>query len=293
MVIFAVYLARIRVYADGDLALLHTGKITPLVTDFMYKRRVAEILLDLCLVTVAYYSAYRLRFEGPLFAENYWVFLDSLPIVLGCQLVALFVVGGYRGSWRHFGMMDAVVAAKGIVAGTIATELVLLYMFRFFNYSRAVFIIYAAILMLLHTASRGSFRLISEFVLRRRDTGQRLLIYGAGEGGAIAVRGLMTDPASQYRMLGFIDDDERKRGSRVMGYPVLGPYRGLVSFIESAAVERVVISTQAIPAGRVRELEQLCASHGVALSRLTVRLDHLVGVSNPDQAQAMDRELTA
>src|SRR5204863_402011 len=36
MVIFAVYLARIRVYADGDLAALRSGTITPLVTNFMY-----------------------------------------------------------------------------------------------------------------------------------------------------------------------------------------------------------------------------------------------------------------
>jgi UDP-GlcNAc:undecaprenyl-phosphate GlcNAc-1-phosphate transferase len=279
MVIFAVYLARIRTYADGELAVLHSGTITPLVTNFMYKRRVAEVLLDLCLIPLAYYSAYRLRFEGPLFATNYPQFIESLPVVLAGQLVALFVVGCYRGSWRHFGMMDAVVAAKGVVAGTVAIELVLLYLFRFDNYSRAVFIIYAAILMLLHTVSRASFRLISEFVRRRRNIGQRLLIYGAGAAGSIAVRELMGDPRSQYRMLGFIDDDEAKRGSRVQGYPVVSTYRGLVPLIEHGAVDRIVISTHAIPLSRVRELEQLCAASGVALSRLTLQLDHLVAVS--------------
>ena len=31
----------------------------------MYKRRVAEVLLDFCLVTLCYYAAYRLRFEDP------------------------------------------------------------------------------------------------------------------------------------------------------------------------------------------------------------------------------------
>ena len=279
MVIFAVYLARIRTYADDDLALLRNGRITPLVTDFMYKRRVAEVLLDFCLIPLAYYSAYRLRFEGPLFAANFPRFIESLPVVLAAQLVAFFVVGSYRGSWRYFGLMDAVVTAKGVLAGTIGTELLLLYLFPFGSYSRAVFIIYAAILMLLHTGSRASFRLISEFVRRRRDSGQRLLIYGAGEAGAIAVRGLMGQPGSQYRMLGFIDDDESKRGSRVLGYQVLSSYRGLVSLIERGAVDRVVISTQAVPASRVLELEHICAARGVDLSRLNVQLDHLVTVA--------------
>jgi UDP-GlcNAc:undecaprenyl-phosphate GlcNAc-1-phosphate transferase len=278
MVIFGVYLARIRTYADGELALLYSGKITPLVTTFMHKRRVAEVLLDLCLIPVAYYSAYRLRFEGPLFTANYPQFIESLPIVLACQLVALFAAGSYRGIWRHFGMMDAVVTAKGVVAGTVGIELVLLYLFRFDSYSRAVFVIYAAILMLLHTGSRASFRLISEFVRRRRDTGQRLLIYGAGEAGSIALREMMGHPLSQYRMLGFIDDDEAKRGTRVQGYPVLGTYRGLLPLIERGGVDQIVISTRAVPVSRVRELERLCAARGVALSRLSLELEHLVAI---------------
>src|SRR3989442_1290278 len=133
----------------------------------MYKRRVAEVLLDLCLIPLAYYSAYRLRFEGGLFATNYQFFLQSLPVVIAAQLLALFVVGGYRGTWRHFGMMDAVVFAKGVVLGTVAAQMAILYLSRFESYSRAVFVIDAALLLLLLSSSRASFRLVAEFILRR------------------------------------------------------------------------------------------------------------------------------
>jgi FlaA1/EpsC-like NDP-sugar epimerase len=142
-----------------------------------------------------------------------------------------------------------------------------------------VFIIYAAVLMLVVTGSRASFRLMSEFVRRRRETGQRLLIYGAGDGGSIAVRELMGNAVNQYRMLGFIDDDPGKRGSRVQGYPVLSGYSGLVSLVEGGAVDRIVLSTRAIVPARVQELEALCAKHGVALSRLSFHLEQLVAVS--------------
>jgi UDP-GlcNAc:undecaprenyl-phosphate GlcNAc-1-phosphate transferase len=236
-------------------------------------------MLDVCLVSLSYYAAYRLRFDGdqlPLYFDS---FLRSLPVALGVQMVAFFVVGVYRGVWRLFGLMDGVVAAKGVALGTVGIELVLLYLFRFESYSRGVFVIYAAILMLLQTGSRASFRLMSEFVQRRRGTGQRLLIYGAGLAGSIAVRELMGTPDSQYRMLGFIDDDAAKRGSRVQGYPVLSGYSGLRSLVEGGAVDRIVISTRSISMSRVRELEQLCAARGVALSRLNFQLEHLVAVS--------------
>jgi UDP-GlcNAc:undecaprenyl-phosphate GlcNAc-1-phosphate transferase len=175
--------------------------------------------------------------------------------------------------------MDAVVVAKGVVAGTVAVELTLLYLFRFQNYSRGVFIIYAALLMLVVTGSRASFRLISEFVRRRRHVGERLLIYGAGHMGSLAVRGMMASSNGPYRMLGFIDDDPTKRGSRVQGYPVLSGYAGLVSLVEGGAVDRVIISAQSIHGRRVQELETLCATHGVALSRLSFHLENLVAVS--------------
>jgi len=277
MAIFAVYLSHVRVYRGGDRLLLRSGTLTPFVVDFMYKRRVAEVMLDACLVSVAYYSAYRLRFDGEAIQLYFWNFLQSLPIVLGVQMVAFFIAGAYRGVWRLFSLMDAVVVAKGVMAGTVAIELALLYLFRFENYSRGVFIIYAALLMLVVTGSRASFRLMTEFVRRRRETGPRLLIYGAGDGGSIATRELMN--SGQFRMLGFIDDDPTKRGMRIQGYTVLGDYRTLLSLIEDGSVDRIVISTRSIRAGQLRDIESVCAQHGVALSRLHLQLEPLVAVS--------------
>ncbi len=279
MAIFAVYLSHVRVYQDTDRLLLRSGTLTPFVVNFMYKRRVAEVVLDACLVSVSYYSAYRLRFDGDAIQLYFRNFLQSLPIVLGAQMVAFFIVGVYRGVWRQFGLMDAVVVAKGVMAGTVAIELVLLYLFRFQDYSRGVFIIYGALLMLVVTGSRASFRLMSEFVRRRRQTGQRLVIYGAGHTGSLAVRELMANAINPYRMLGFIDDDPTKRGVRLQGYQVLSGYDGLVSLIEGGAVDRVIISTRAIHPVRVQELEALCARHGVTLSRLSFHLENLVAVS--------------
>ncbi len=278
MVIFAVYLSRVGVYQESDMLRLRAGKVTPFVVDLMYKRRIAEVILDVALVSLAYYAAYRLRFDDSAFSGYMQPFLQSLPIVIAIQMLASFAVGIYRGVWRLFSLMDAVVMAKGVALGTAGIVLTLLLLFRFDNYSRGVFVIYATLLLLIQLASRASFRLMSEFVHRRRSHGDRLVVYGAGEGGAIAARELLNreDP---YRLLGFIDDDHARHGVRIQGYPVLTDYDGLVSLIEGSAVDRVVISTRKIPLRRVRELEQLCAEHGVALSRLDFRLEHLVAVS--------------
>ena len=277
MIIFAAYLARVRVYDNQDSA-LQAGRITPFVVDLMYKRRVLEVMLDVCLVVLAYYSAYGLRFEGAEYSEFFPSFIQSLPLVLGVQIVVFFVVGVYRGVWRYFGLMDGVVLAKGVVAGTVVQVLLILYVYRFEHYSRGVFIIYAGTLMLFLAGSRASFRLISEFA-RRRRAGHRLIVYGAGDGGSLVVRELLNDNRVTYRMLGFIDDDPNKRRARVQGYPVLGGYDSLLSLVTGGAVDAVVISTRLLAVDRLRELEHVCAAHNVRLSRLHFRLEEMVAVS--------------
>jgi UDP-GlcNAc:undecaprenyl-phosphate GlcNAc-1-phosphate transferase len=275
MSLFAVYLARIRVYETGDPT-VNEGRVTPIAVEFMYKRRVAEILLDFCLIAVAYYFAYRLRFEDPYaFLDEFRNFVTSLPVVLASQLIAFFIVGIYRGVWRYFGMMDALTVVKGVVLGTLSAQLVILYVFHYFSYSRTVFIIYAVLLVGLVTLSRASFRLIGEFVLRQRSGGRRVLIYGAGDGAGLVVSQLR-DHEPTIKILGFIDQDPKITRMRVSGYPVLGDYRALEVLVSTASVDLVVITARLIDAQHLAQLEALCEQYGVSLARLHVGLEEIV-----------------
>jgi UDP-GlcNAc:undecaprenyl-phosphate/decaprenyl-phosphate GlcNAc-1-phosphate transferase len=238
---------------------------------------VAEVLLDLCLVPIAYYAAYRLRFEGPEeFTLNFPAFYRSLPLVLATQMTALLAVGIYRGVWRYFGLMDAIAVAKGVLLGAISAQLGLLYIFRFQGYSRTVFAIYGVILFIILMASRASFELIAELLHRNRAAATRVIVYGAGDGGSLAVRELLKAQGEQYRILGFIDDDAAKRRTRVQGFPVLGGYDSLVSLLLGDVVDTVVISARIMSLDRLRDLEALCAEHGVSLARFHVGLELIV-----------------
>jgi UDP-GlcNAc:undecaprenyl-phosphate GlcNAc-1-phosphate transferase len=274
MIVFAVYLGHVKVYEDAQPSLLKGNRVTPMLFQMMYKRRVAEVLLDLCLVTVAYYTAYRLRYEGARFITYFPIFLQSLPIVLGAQMVTFFVIGVYRPVWRYFGLMDAVAFAKSTAIGVLTTVAIIVYVYRFEEFSRAVFVIYAALLMLMTTGSRASFRLISEFARRRRD-GSRLIVYGAGDAGSLLVRELLTSETAKYALLGFADDDVRKYGVHVQGYPVLGSYAVLTSLITAGAVDAVIVAAQDMKADRMKELETLCRERSVRLSRLRFDVEEI------------------
>jgi hypothetical protein len=107
--------------------------------------------------------------------------------------------------------------------------------------------------------------LTSEFVQRQREAGQRLVIYGAGDRGSIAVRQLLNDPLSRYRIIGFVDDDARKRNVRVHGYRVIGGYDHLVGMIMAGEVDAVAIAQES---PSTQGLASLCARYGVVVQRV-------------------------
>jgi UDP-GlcNAc:undecaprenyl-phosphate/decaprenyl-phosphate GlcNAc-1-phosphate transferase len=290
MILFAAYLAGIRVYEESD-SRVKQGAFTPIVVEFMYKRRVAEVFLDFCLAALCYYTAYRLRFEDPEeFMKNFPTFRVSLPVVLASQMIAFFIVGVYRGVWRHFGLMDSIVIARGVLFGTVGAQLFILYVYHYFAYSRTVFAIYGILLLMAATLSRASFRIVAEFAQRQRQSGRRVVIYGAGDAGGLVIREVLSGDGD-VRLLGFVDDDPRKAGIRVMGYPVLGGYSALGVLVKAASVDAVVVSARNMSPERLNNLEVLCSNQGVQLSRLRVGLEPIVDEAPSSESRPHIRQI--
>ena len=126
------------------------------------------------------------------------------------------------------------------------------------------------------TLSRASFRLVGEFFQRQRQTGRRVAIYGTEDGGGLALSLLAQHGTEFLRVLGFIDDDPRRAGVRIGGYPVLGNFSALALLVSTRSVDLVVIASPQIVPERLHNLQALCREHAVSLSRIHVDLEEIV-----------------
>jgi len=280
MCLFAVYLARVRVYDEAP-SQGPSPAITVLTPEFTYKRRVAEVLLDFGLISLAYYGAYQLRFEGETYLKNAEQFYATLPTVLSVQLIAFFIVGVYRGSWHFFGLMDGVTIAAGVLLGTVTAPGLIHLLGSRDRYSLAVFLIYAVLLGGLVTASRASLRLMEEFVFRQRRTTRRALVYGAGENVAVALRELRDHGGASLRLVGFLEDDPRLTRMRVQGYPVLGTPEMLDRVITAHRIDTVVINRRSVDAAREAAITAVCRARGVSLLRLEISILEILPSAPP------------
>jgi UDP-GlcNAc:undecaprenyl-phosphate GlcNAc-1-phosphate transferase len=286
MGLFAVFLTRVHVYDDQ----VKRDAITPLLADFMYKRRVVEVVFDACAIAAAYYGAYRLRFTDPgQYLANAESFYDSLPVMLAAQLIAFFVVGVYRGTWHYFNWRDGVALLKGAALGTAAAQLLLLYVYGAATHPRAVFLIYFALALAITVIARVSFRGIVALARHERLM-RRVVIYGAGEHAALAVQELQQN-RGRIKLLGFVDDDPDAAQERLDDYTVLGDFEALIQLIASRAVDVVVLNREQIDDDRLSALETSCEDHDVTLLRLHVGIEELVSHHGASRAARLRAQL--
>ena len=272
IVFFWIYLARVKVYSEKSIVSGEiSGIVTPLLVDMTFRRRIFEVLLDLVLITVAYYTAYLLRFEGAI-GPNFNFFLHSLPIVIACQILFFYLFGIYRGVWENTSVRDLISYGKAITAGTILPILILLFVYRFYSFSRAVFVIYWGLMLIMVSLSRLSFRLLDEGVRGANREGTRVLVYGAGLGGQMVLREIETNRELDLTVVGFMDDNPRIQQRKIRGYPVLGGLKDLERIIASHKIQQIIISFKGNSSDKRREIKRLCEEIGLEVDLKEMRL---------------------
>lgn len=269
VLLFWIYLANVDVYDEQPVAPDPTGWFVSVLMKAGYGRMLFSIFLDLALITVAYYTAYLLRFERDLGA-NFDFFLKSLPIIIACQIFSFYIFGVYQRLWRGSRLGDVFVYVKAVTAGTILTMLAILFIYRFLSFSRAVFVIYWGLMLIFLSFSRFFFRILDEWVIRENRNGKPVLIYGAGVGGQMVVREIETSNGCGRYMVGFIDDDPMKKGKKIDGYTVFGGVERLGDIIEKYDIKEIIVSFQRNGLEKKKEVEGVCARTGfdVAVSRM-------------------------
>jgi UDP-GlcNAc:undecaprenyl-phosphate/decaprenyl-phosphate GlcNAc-1-phosphate transferase len=268
---FWIYLAKVKVYKEKSiLSDDASGLFTPVLVEITYRRRLFEVLLDLVLISVAYYTSYLLRFEGAPGA-NLDFFLKSLPILIACQIIWFYIFGIYRGVWESTGVRELTGYIKAITAGTVMAMLIFLFIYRFESFSRAVFVIYWVLMLILVSLSRLSFRLLDEGV-RKGGKGKPTLIYGAGVGGQMAVKEIENNLELGLALVGFVDDNVRIHGRKILSYPVLGGQKDLEKIIKRHNISKIIISFKKQGTEKKKKIRRLCSGMSAEVEVVQMKL---------------------
>jgi FlaA1/EpsC-like NDP-sugar epimerase len=245
----------------------------------VHRHSFPQVAIDTGLIALAYYLAFRLRFDGTsgLPAPYDELFATTILPAIAITLVALAISGVYRRWMRYssqreyariaqaaalgaLGLLAYVVIFKPVYTSTSSGRIVTL------NVPTGVVVLFGLLLLCLLGGVRFAVQAIYDRPLRgyRAQPGARsVLIVGAGDGGRMLLKEILRNPALGYRPVGFVDDDPRKRGARIDRFEVLGSTQELGRVLEDVEPDEVLIAIPSAPGTMRARVVSACRERGV------------------------------
>jgi lipopolysaccharide/colanic/teichoic acid biosynthesis glycosyltransferase len=218
---------------------------------------------DVVLCLVSYVSAPLLRFAGVSTGFNFAFFFQLLPVVLIVRLLCFVYFGLYGTLIRYLSLYDIIAVIKGVSASSILL-ISLTFLFDFRTFPRAVFLLDWVCLILLMASLRISLRyLCNRHAKTRANEEIRVLIFGAGDAGALAYRSLMAEKDRVFAVLGFLDDDPAKRHKTLYGKKVLGNRYMIEAVVKLYHIHEIFLAIPSAPAYEINRVVQACQHAGV------------------------------
>jgi FlaA1/EpsC-like NDP-sugar epimerase len=234
--------------------------------------RTLQNAVDLLILSLAYWAAFLLRFDGHLPHQIFKRVLFTWPYVVSFEFAVLYVYAIHRFAWRFISLKEAKRVFWAV--GTVSLALL------FFRYVSGAIFPYRAeaqyalvpIGVILANMGLSFFGIVGVRALRRlsaeRTSALKLaripeemvptLLIGAGQAGAQVARELEKRPDLGHEPVGFLDDDPAKIGSTVYGIPVLGTINELPIIAARLNVRGVIVTIAELEPRLLRRIVERC-----------------------------------
>jgi FlaA1/EpsC-like NDP-sugar epimerase len=225
------------------------------------------LLIDLTICAFSLTLAFFLRFNFKSIPQNE---LDNFPlaysIVLIVRFISFAVSKTYKGVVRYTGAKDASRIFVIVLAGSLALYFINIItrqlILGHYIIPHSVIIIDALVTIFIMISSRLAIKAIYFENKNPEKEKTHVIIYGAGESGIITKRTLDRDAAVRYKVVGFIDDDEKKKGRSLEGVFIFSSDK-LHELITENKVESVILSIQNLAPTKKNSIIDECLKYGV------------------------------
>ncbi|HEX7294074.1 MAG TPA: nucleoside-diphosphate sugar epimerase/dehydratase, partial [Solirubrobacterales bacterium] len=248
----------------------------------VYRNRVLQLAADAALIALAYFLAFQLRFlDDPHgWPQRYEeLFAQTVGFVVVGKLVVFWAFGLYQKWWRYVSGRDFLLIVRAVAVASAILVIVFAVAQPFeHTLPRSVEVMDFLLTLLLITGARLAVRLIVERPSRGARLPKReMLVIGAGSGGQMVVRELQLNPNLGATAIGFVDDDPRKRGMRMLGLKVLGSTKEIDSILDETEPDEVVIAIPSAPGTLRARVVAACRDREIRVRTLPTVFELLRG----------------
>jgi FlaA1/EpsC-like NDP-sugar epimerase len=232
------------------------------------------IVIDLITTLFTIFLAYLIRFDLKA-DENLWktewaILSKSLPIILLIRFVIYYFFQIHKGIIRHTSTSDfkrlflatSISSFLFFIAGYVRITIDGYYLLPI-----SVLIVEYVFCVFFTTISRFVIKLWYLESKKSKEEKSKVLIYGAGISGLIAKRTIERDGVINYAVVGFIDDDKKKEGTRIESTPIFSVDK-LAQIVEKEKINTVILAIQNPNIENQQRVFDVCIQTGVELKKV-------------------------
>ena len=214
--------------------------------------------IDIAIIAISFVLSYIIRFN---LSFNFDVvkLLTQLPVVITMAAIAFGVTGSYKGFIRHTGIKDIYNIFNAICISSILLIFSVILnrkmdILNDFTIPLSIIIIHSLISFVGLTASRYVFKNLYHSMVMKFKVFKNVFIYGAGESGIITYNALTNHTATNFKVVGFVDDDKKKRGKRINGLPVHSREDLTAYLIDKNKISEIIVAIHKIDNNELRSI---------------------------------------
>jgi FlaA1/EpsC-like NDP-sugar epimerase len=237
----------------------------------VYRHRLLQVAVDACLVALAYLGAYLLRFDNGIPPRYEDLLRDTIIFVVLGKVAIFAAFGMYHKWWRYVGLRDLeAILRAAVVASLVMVGALFIWSPTDNDIPRSV----AVMDLLLTVALIGGARLAVRSVVERPPRGavlpkgEEVLIIGGGEAGQLVAKEMQRSPELGQTPIGFVDDDPRKRGMRILDLKVLGTTSELERVLDDVTPDEVIIAIPSAPGEMRGKVVRACRGRDIPVRTL-------------------------
>jgi FlaA1/EpsC-like NDP-sugar epimerase len=209
-------------------------------------------------IAAAVFAAAMLLAPNELTAERIQELRALCAVAIPLQVAVNVFFGLYQGVWRYTSLPDIQRIVFSTLAGTVLVSTALRVAGLDASLGWREYLLYPLFLVGIMSLSRMAFRSFKEWSLYGRggEQGTPVVIMGAGDAAVGLVKELSR--SHEWRVVGMLDDDEKKRGRLLHGVRVIGPLEDLPRFSQRLKLRHAIIAMPSVPYKVRRRVVEIC-----------------------------------
>lgn len=264
-------------------------------------RKFILLVMDAVAVVFALGIATWLQYPSMPIQDQMWIYVGVLPLVIFAKLGIFYGFRLYHFLWRYASLKEVFVVVKASLFGSLIMAAIA-HTFEVAQLGPRLLIMDAILTMVFIGGLRVILKGIREYLIhyyRRHkiiDNEDRTLIIGAGDAGELVVRELLKQHVC---VVGFVDDEVRKAGSRIHNVPVLGTSHQIPELVSKYGIDTAIIAVPSASGKTVRRLMALCQTAGISfkttpnLLDLVFRNEPIASVRNVSIEDLLGRDIVS